>query len=63
MEFEQIVKRLEFLDKQQRESKDTLAALNERLQSFETSVNATSKQIKALTKQVSDIAPNSKRIE
>ncbi|HRQ23968.1 MAG TPA: hypothetical protein PLF42_11135, partial [Anaerolineales bacterium] len=63
MEFEHIVKRLEFLDKQQRESKDTLATLNERLQSFETSVNATSKQIKALAKQVSDIAPNSKRVE
>jgi len=63
MEFEHIVKRLEFLDKQQRESKDTLATLNERLQSFETSVNATSKQIKVLAKQVSDIAPNSKRVE
>jgi chromosome segregation ATPase len=63
MEFEQIVKRLEFLDKQQRDSKDLLASLNERLQSFETSVNATSKQIKALAKQVSDSAPNSKRIE
>lgn len=63
MEFEQIVKRLDFLDKQQRESKDKLAALTERLTSFETSVSAASKQIKALAKQVSDIAPAAKRIE
>ncbi len=63
MEFEQIIKRLEWLDKQQRESKDALAALNERLTSFETTVNAVSQQIKTLTKQTSDIAPAAKRIE
>lgn len=31
MEFEQIVKRLEFLDKQQRETKETLASLREKI--------------------------------
>lgn len=63
MEFEQIVKRLEWLDKQQRESRDVLAALSERLASFEASVNAVSKQIKTLNKQVSDLTPAAKRIE
>jgi chromosome segregation ATPase len=63
MEFEQIVKRLEWLDKQQRENKDVLAALNERLNSFETSVNAVSKQIKSLSKQITDLTPTSKRVD
>ena len=63
MEFEQIVKRLEWLDKQQRENKDTLAALHERLNSFETSVNVVSKQIKALSKQITDLTPTSKRVD
>ncbi len=63
MEFEQIVKRLEFLDKQQRENKEALAKLSERLNSFETSVNAVSKQIKTLGKQVTDLAPAAKRVD
>ena len=63
MEFEQIVKRLEFLDKQQRENKDALAALNERLNSFETSVNAVSKQVKPLGKQIAELTPVTKRVE
>lgn len=63
MEFEQIVKRLEWLDKQQRENKDALATLNERLNSFETTVNAVAKQIKTLSKQVTDLAPATKRVD
>ena len=63
MEFEQIIKRLEWLDKQQRENKDTRAALSERLNSFETTVNAVSKQIKTISKQITDITPATKRVE
>jgi chromosome segregation ATPase len=63
MEFEQIIKRLEFLDKQQRDTKETLATLKESVASFETSVNAVSKQIKTLSKQVTDIAPATKRVD
>lgn len=63
MEFEQIVKQLEWLDKQQRDTKDSLATLSERLTSFETSVNAVSTQIKMLNKQVADITPAAKRVE
>ncbi len=63
MEFEQIVKRLEFLDRQQRDNKDALATLSERLNSFETSVNVVSKQIKTLSKQVADLATVAKRVD
>lgn len=63
MEFEQIVKRLDFLDKQQRETRDTLAALKERLASYESSVDVVSKQIKALSKQIADLAPIPKRVD
>jgi len=63
MEFEQIIKRLEFLDKQQRENKETISALSERLNSYEASVNVVSKQIKPLGKQIADLTPVTKRVD
>lgn len=63
MEFEQIVKRLDWLEKQQHDSKDSITAVSERLTSFETSVNAISRQIKTLSKQVTDLAPAAKRVD
>ena len=63
MDFEQIIKRLDWLEKLQRENKDALAAISERLNSFETSVNAVSKQIKPLSKQVTELAPVTKRVD
>ncbi len=63
MEFEQIIKRLDWLEKQQRENKDAISALSEHLNSFETSVNAVSKQIKTLSKQVTEITPVTKRVD
>jgi chromosome segregation ATPase len=63
MEFEQIVKRLEFLDKQQRQTTDALTTLDARLSSFETSVDVVSKQIKALSTQISAITPATKRVD
>ncbi|MFN8413360.1 MAG: hypothetical protein U0Z26_13310 [Anaerolineales bacterium] len=63
MEFEQIAKRLEWLDKQQSQNKEALTKLNERLNSFETTVNAATKQIKAATKQITDMSPATKRVE
>jgi len=63
MEFEQIIKQLEWLDKQQRENKDSLSALSERLNSFETSVNVVSKQVKTMSKQVTDITSATKRAD
>jgi chromosome segregation ATPase len=63
MEFEQIVKRLDFLDKQQRENKELLSTLVERLKSFETSISVVSEQIKPVAKQVKEILPVPKRVE
>ena len=63
MDFEQIIKRLDWLEKLQRENKDLLAVLSVRLNSFETSVNAVSKQIKPLSKQVTELAPVYKRVD
>jgi len=63
MEFEQIIKRLEFLDKQQRENKETIAALSERLKSFESSVGVVSKQVKPLEKQINELTPVTKRVD
>src|SRR5258705_11492591 len=63
MEFEEIVKRLEWFDTQQRQSKEMLASLNERLTSFETTVNVLSKQAKAIDNQLTNIGPAAKRLE
>ncbi len=63
MEFEQIVKRLEFLDKQQRENKEAVGKLTERLTSFESNVDVATKQIKTASKQITDISPVTKRME
>jgi chromosome segregation ATPase len=63
MEFEQIVKRLEWLDKQQRENKEAVTKLTERLTSFESNVDVATKQIKTASKQLSEITPVAKRME
>jgi chromosome segregation ATPase len=63
MEFEQIIKRLDFLEKQQRVNKDAIAIFSERLDAMEASVNAVSKQVKAVAGQVGDITPITKRID
>ncbi len=61
MEFEQIAKRLEWLDNQQRKNETAVSAVEERLTSLETSVNTLTKQIKALTKEISEVGPAAER--
>lgn len=61
MEFEQIAKRLEWFDEQQRKNKTAVSAVEERLASLETSVNALTKQVRALTKEISEIGPAAER--
>ncbi len=63
MEFEQIVKRLEWLDNQQRENKEAVTKLTERLSSYESIVDIATKQLKTATKQLSEISPVAKRME
>ena len=63
MEFEQIVKRLEWLDDEHRKDKAALSALEERIAALDTSINVLSKQIKEVNKKVSEIGPVSGRID
>jgi chromosome segregation ATPase len=62
MEFEQITKRLEWLDEQQRKNKTTLSDLSGQLTSLETSVNALTKQFKTINKELADVGPMAARL-
>ena len=63
MEFEQIGKRLEWLDEQQRQSKSTYSDLLTRLASVETSVNVLGQQIKLVSQDIKQVSPVSERID
>ena len=62
MEFEQITKRLEWLDDQERKSKASVSEIGKSITTLEATVNAISKQIKTLTKEVSDLGPAAARL-
>ncbi len=62
MEFDDIWKRLEWLDEQQRKGKIDLGDVNTRLAALETSVNALTQQLKGLGQQLMDLAPLSARV-
>jgi chromosome segregation ATPase len=62
MEFEQIIKRLEWLDDEHRKDKATLKSLSDRIASYENSISPLNKQIKDLTNKVAEIGPVNERI-
>jgi len=62
MEFEQIVKRLEWLDDEHRKDKAALAALEERIATLVGENKALKQQIKDVEKKVSDIGPVNARL-
>jgi len=62
MEFEQIVKRLEWLDEEHRKDRAALSTLEEQIASFQGNINTLSKQIKELDKKVSEIGPVNARL-
>jgi chromosome segregation ATPase len=62
MEFEDIAKRLEWLDDQQRKSKQDSSDQTGRLNSLETSLNALTQQVKALSGQINDLVPAAARM-
>jgi chromosome segregation ATPase len=62
MEFEQIVKRLEWLDEEHRKDKAAINALEERIGALGGDISTLSKQIKDLSKKVSDIGPVAARL-
>ena len=57
MEFEQIGKRLEWLDEQQRKNKGDLSDLGGRLTYIETSVNALMQQFKTVNQGLAELTP------
>ena len=62
MEFEQIFKRLEWLDEEHRKDKASLSSLDERLTSIKSDIKTLTNQIKDLNKKVSDIGPAAARL-
>src|SRR5215211_8812456 len=63
MEFEQIVKRIEWLDEEHRKTRHTLITLEERIGGMEANIDVVAKQIKPLAKQIADIANSTARLD
>lgn len=63
MEFEQLIKRIDWLEKEHRKDKEASGALNTRLESIETSLDALAKQLKALSKDVANISSTASRLD
>ena len=63
MEFEQIVKRLDWLDEEHRKDKTTIETLFQRAGNLEGDLKAANKKIKELTAQVSRLSPIAARLD
>ena len=63
MDFEQIVKRLQWLDEEHRKDKAAIIELEERIAAFEGNIDTVAKQIKPLEKNIAALTPNSARID
>ena len=62
MEFEQIVKRLDWLDEEHRKTRSSIITLEERMTALEGNIDAVAKQIKPLGKQIADMASTATRL-
>ena len=62
MEFEQIVKRRDGRDNEHRKDKEALSTLKEQVTSLKTTVNANTRQIKDLSKQMSEVSTAAVRL-
>ena len=63
MEFEQLVKRLEWLDEEHRKTRTSITTFEERMTALEGNIDAVAKQIKPLNKQIADIASTAARLD
>jgi chromosome segregation ATPase len=63
MEFEQLVKRLEWLDEEHRKTRALIITLEERMAGLEGNVSAVSKQIKPLGKQIAEVSSTAARLD
>ena len=62
MELDQIVKRMDWLDAEQRKTKAAISVIEERIGSVENSIAAVLQQIKGLDKNISEVASSAARI-
>ena len=62
MEFEQLVKRLEWLDEEHRKTRNSIITLEERMAALEGNIDAVAKQIKPLGTQIADISSTAARL-
>src|SRR5688572_21639678 len=63
MEFEQIVKRLEWLDEEHRKTRSSLITLEERMLALASNIDKVAKQIKPLGDQIADMASTTARLD
>jgi len=63
MDFEQIVKRLQWLDEEHRKDKAAIIALEERIASFEGNIETVKQQIKPLDNQIAKALTSNARID
>jgi chromosome segregation ATPase len=63
MDFDQIVKRLQWLDEEHRKDKAAIIALEERIASFEGNIEVVKQQIRPLDKQMAGVLSTSARID
>jgi chromosome segregation ATPase len=63
MEFEQIIKRLDWLDEEHRKDKSTIETLTQRASNLEGDLKVANKKIKELTTQLSHLSTATARIE
>lgn len=63
MEFEQLVKRLDWLDEEHRKTKSALTSIEQRMSALETSINSVAKQIKPLGDRIADLAGLGARLD
>jgi chromosome segregation ATPase len=63
MDFEQIVKRLQWLDEEHRKDKAAIIALEERLAAYEGNVETVKQQVKPLEKQIANVVSANARVD
>jgi chromosome segregation ATPase len=63
MEFEQLVKRLEWLDESHRKTRASIVTLEERMTALEGKIETVAKQVKPLPQQIADISSTAARLD
>lgn len=63
MEFEHIIKRLDWLEKERGKDQEVIASLKGKISSLETDISVLSKQLKGLGKQITDVNVGASRFD